>query len=377
VTEFTDSDWRRLIDFFEGRLSPDERAALDRWIGATPERAAAVDRLHAAWRVAAETSQPSWPSETMWKAVAPVQGEAAHELISQRTPPRTRRVPGIARFFRGTRGPMGGTAGGASRERIGMLAVGAVLGLGLATVFYHVTATPSHERTAYAVYSTRPGQRAMIDLPDGTRVLLNVASTLTVPRTLGDGDRTVQLIGQAAFTVNHAGSAPFVVAAAGTRTAVLGTTFGVRAYDADVRVAVESGRVSVTPCAVAGVGPGCMSRGEPVVLDANDVADVTAGGRIRARRGTDVEPEFAFSNGRLVLTGAPLGDVVADLSRWYDADIRLADSAVAHRVLEGTFTGETLDALVRSLSVVLNVRVERRGRVITVYSSPPTPGGAP
>jgi ferric-dicitrate binding protein FerR (iron transport regulator) len=77
-------------------------------------------------------------------------------------------------------------------------------------------------------------------------VTLNVASQLDVPTDFAEGNRTVRLHGEAYFDVAHTGNQPFVVEAAGTKTRVLGTQFGIRAYRPDsVIVAVRTGKVAI------------------------------------------------------------------------------------------------------------------------------------
>jgi transmembrane sensor len=225
--------------------------------------------------------------------------------------------------------------------------------------------TSSHTGT-YTVYSTRAGQRATVSLRDGTRVTLNVASTLEVPRDFGAGRRNVHLVGEAMFDVAHHDDAPFVVDAAGVRTRVLGTTFGVRAYDGAVRVAVQSGRVAVTPCNATMFGEPCRGPGGNTVLNANDVAAVTPLGDVQVRHTTGVATELAFASGRLMFTGAPLHAVLGDLNRWYDVDVRVSDPAVANQALSGSLPQGTADDLVQALEVILGARVTRQGRVITV-----------
>ncbi|HEX6809149.1 MAG TPA: DUF4974 domain-containing protein, partial [Gemmatimonadaceae bacterium] len=66
----------------------------------------------------------------------------------------------------------------------------------------------------------------------------------------------------------------------------------------------------------------------------------------------------------------PLRDVAAQLSRWYDADIVVADTALAHRRFTGTFHEEPLDSVLRALAGPMHVRFERRGRTITFSQSP-------
>jgi ferric-dicitrate binding protein FerR (iron transport regulator) len=168
------------------------------------------------------------------------------------------------------------------------------------------------------------------------------------------------------FDVAHHDDAPFVVDAAGVRTRVLGTTFGVRAYDGAVRVAVQSGRVAVTPCNATMFGEPCRGSGGNTILNASDVAAITPLGDVQVRRAAGVAAELAFASGRLMFTGAPLRDVVGDLDRWYDVDVRVSDPAVANRALSGSLPQGTADDLVQALEVILGARVTRQGRVITV-----------
>jgi ferric-dicitrate binding protein FerR (iron transport regulator) len=203
------------------------------------------------------------------------------------------------------------------------------------------------------VYTTANGQRATVNLNDGTQVVLNVASRLEVPSTFGRETRTVRLIGEAAFTVAHASGTPFTIDAGHTKTAVLGTEFGVRAYASDsvVRVAVRDGRVRVNG----------------VTLAANDVARF-AGRNVEMRRDQSVDATLAFTRGKLVLTGEPLADVVSRLEQWYDVELRFGTpSLAAHRLETVLGTGSRTD-LARTLELALHARVVLDGRTLTIYA---------
>ena len=71
------------------------------------------------------------------------------------------------------------------------------------------------------------------DLPDGSRVWLNAGSTLTYPGKFGKKNRTVELKGEGYFEVAHT-EKPFIVTVGQQyRLEVLGTTFNIRAYQAN------------------------------------------------------------------------------------------------------------------------------------------------
>jgi len=84
-------------------------------------------------------------------------------------------------------------------------------------------------------------------LSDGSVVTLGKNSRLSYPKQFDGTSRTVYLSGEAFFDVVKNPAKPFLIYANTTVTKVLGTSFLVRAYgnEADVRVMVKTGRVSV------------------------------------------------------------------------------------------------------------------------------------
>ncbi len=234
----------------------------------------------------------------------------------------------------------------------------------------NIRSTGSLESTSIQ-YITAPAQQATIQLVDGTVVELNVASTLTIAAANAYGTqqhRILNLSGQAAFSVRHNQSQPLVVQAVATRTTVLGTRFAIDAYTRDVRIAVETGKVSVALCRNSSDQSMCGSTTATTVLGQNDVASFASSGEILQAKNTEIEREFAFTAGRLILADSSLSSIIDQLNRWYDIDIRLGDKNIGKQVLAGTFTGGSLEALIKAMSVLLNARIEREGRVITVYS---------
>ena len=249
-------------------------------------------------------------------------------------------------------------AGGAGRRMAAWaLAAGVLIALGVRMSWRPLARLLSQPAPAVAMRSvtTRRGQRAVIALTDGTRVQLAADSRITYPAAFTAGVRAVTLDGEAYFDVRHDEAHPFEVR---TRTGVVrdvGTAFLVRQYNDDARleVVVAAGRV-----AVAGI---TMNAGHMLRVDSVGRADVTA---------VDAQRYLGWMHGSLVFDDTPLGEVAAELSRWYDADVTLADTAIARRRFTGTFGDEPLDSIVRALAVPMHVRVERRGRSIRFFPLP-------
>src|SRR5690606_28854486 len=92
---------------------------------------------------------------------------------------------------------------------------------------------PSEESTVVPVQlqlTTPKGGQYQIALPDGTRVWLNAASTLSYPSRFTHTERRVTLQGEGYFEVAHQAAKPFIVATAAQDVKVLGTHFNIQAY---------------------------------------------------------------------------------------------------------------------------------------------------
>lgn len=92
------------------------------------------------------------------------------------------------------------------------------------------------------------GQRANIQLPDGTNVWLNARTQMTYPAYFTGAKREIELNGEAYFEVSHDAEKPFVVHTKSFEIKVLGTKFNVKAYNdtEDFTTALMEGSVEVT-----------------------------------------------------------------------------------------------------------------------------------
>jgi transmembrane sensor len=110
-----------------------------------------------------------------------------------------------------------------------------------------------------------PGHQ-LINLPDGSIVILNAGSKLDYPASFKGKNREVHLTGEAYFDIRHVPSQPFVVHAGGIATKVLGTAFNIKAYPVDntISVTVAHGKVEVTH---AGKTLGVLKKNQQLVVD--------------------------------------------------------------------------------------------------------------
>jgi transmembrane sensor len=318
-----ESDLLRLI---EGDCSPEEAAVIQAWIAADPRRARLLDDLRTVWRLTGGTASRDW------KAAA-----ARQRLLHAR---------GLLVFPAAKRFQW--TAPWPTRLAVAI----AVATAGVLSWQVHASGLPPRE------YATVAGQLSALKLPDGSRVLLGVASRLAVPRDYGAGARAVELDGEAYFAVQHDTAHPFIVRTGQGTTEDLGTEFAVRAYrqENQLQVVVASGRVALHGWA----------RPDSVLatLRARDRAVIQSGGAATVTRRVALERALAWTRGMLMFDDAPLGRVRAQLERWYDLDIVTDDPALDAERVTISFTTKSADEAVGALARVLGVRVTRAGRLV-------------
>lgn len=231
-------------------------------------------------------------------------------------------------------------------------------------------AAPGPVAISETQYVTANGVHRQVTLPDSSVVTLAPATHLRVGGDFGRGARDVWLSGEAIFRVTHDPARPFRVHTGAAVTTVLGTEFSVRAYpappssamEADIRVVVASGRVSLRPTS-RDTGGVVLTPGQMGTLTTNGVATV---GEI------DVARALGWAQGRLTFDDMPVADVLAELSRWYDADVRVTDSTLARRRVRLDVRGDSLAPFLNALALTLNARWERRGAAVLF-----SPRGAP
>ncbi|SFC83618.1 FecR domain-containing protein [Spirosoma endophyticum] len=189
-------------------------------------------------------------------------------------------------------------------------------------------------------------------LPDGTRILLNRHSTLRYPATFADERREVALTGEAFFDVTPDATRPFRIQARKNVVQVLGTSFSVRAYDANVSVAVQTGKVRFSGGKKA------------VLLTKNQQATFEASVDTICRAMLLSQNAFAYKTGQLVFDKEPLRDVVQAINQVYNADVRLANTQLGNCRLTTRFNKTSLETVLAVTAETLGLHVRHEGKQV-------------
>lgn len=205
------------------------------------------------------------------------------------------------------------------------------------------------DSSAILTYHTNPGVKGMVELPDGSTVILNSSSKIRVPSKFNKESRVVELEGEGYFNVASDSTWPmFVNTARGISVKVLGTTFNLSSYenDSELKFTLISGRVKL------------LAENGDHEFDVEPLQEVVIPDNRESRgvkRVANVELNTAWKDGYLVFEDTPLDQVVRKLERWYGASINVSNPKILDYRFTATFNSESLSQVLEFLKLSTNI----------------------
>lgn len=202
------------------------------------------------------------------------------------------------------------------KRRFGLMAMA---GSGLAAVAAVAIMATSGVFAPVQVYDTHKGERETVTLADGTQLMLNTDTRLSVKIT--SSARTVTLDkGEVAITVAHNEAQPFRVLSGDMTLTDIGTEFNVARLNGEVRVAVREGEVEMA------------ARSAKTRLLPGDLGTYREASGARTLAKADPAEAFAWQSSRAIYRNQPLSVVAADLNRYFDKPIIVEGDAAQLRL---------------------------------------------
>lgn len=209
----------------------------------------------------------------------------------------------------------------------------------------------------YNTLTVPRGGEYLLVLADGTKVWLNAESSLRYPVSFLD-KREVSLIGEAYFEVAKDHKRPFIVNIAGNKVEVLGTKFNVSAYPENkIYTTLAEGKVKI------------YNQEASVTLLPDQQAVMLETGNIEVEN-VDANLFTSWSQGMYEFRKTELGDIAAQLSRWYNVDICFNDEKLKHKRFAGViFRNNELSFAIEVIEKVSNVSFIRENNKIYITNS--------
>jgi len=197
-----------------------------------------------------------------------------------------------------------------------------------------------------ADYSTGIGKQQTVRLEDGSHVVLNTNSAITV--TMKDKQRAIELLqGEAFFDVEPDADRPFVVYGEHSTTRVLGTRFFVYRKNNSDEVNVLSGKVQVT---------NNNRPKESVLLHDHDSVSVNRDG-LNKTHIANTKPASSWVDGYLVFQDVALADVIEQVQRYRNGVVIFKDDSLRQFRINGRINLRDPQHILSTLEKTLPVKV--------------------
>ncbi|MDR1203018.1 MAG: FecR family protein [Tannerellaceae bacterium] len=162
------------------------------------------------------------------------------------------------------------------------------------------------------ILSTQKGEQASVILPDGSKVWLNADTKLYYPVDFGMKSRNIELEGEAYFEVKKNEKLPFNVTSGNVTTKAIGTQFIISAYpeQSQIKSSLINGIVEIEYDQTRTI----LKVGQQLVYHKNKSC-------------INILPfeekyELAWKNNQLIFRLTPFSEVITELEKWYNIDIK-------------------------------------------------------
>jgi len=208
----------------------------------------------------------------------------------------------------------------------------------------------------YNSLSTPRGGQYQVELPDGTHVWLNAASTLRYPTAFTGKLRVVEVTGEAYFEVAKNKEKPFIVKVDSSEVRVLGTHFDVMAYrdEQSVKTSLFEGSVQFTHLS------------QSSLLKPGQQLQLTKSGRLSVVDNLDLDNEIAWKNGLFHFENADIETVMRQLSRWYDIDVDFKGKKTDDLFFVEMPESSNLADVLKVLEITGHIKFQIEGRRLTI-----------
>jgi len=204
------------------------------------------------------------------------------------------------------------------------------------------------------LHTPRGGQYQLV-LPDGTKAILNAASSLRFPTAFTGKERNVEMTGEVYFEVAPNTQQPFTVSVNDMHVTVLGTQFNVMAYqdENNTRTTLVGGAVMVTKGATVKQ----LIPGQQALL--------TKGEHVFDIRTVDLEQEVAWKDGRFVFNDNIQG-IMRQIARWYDVSVEYAGNISNKAFIGDISRTERVEEVLKMLELTGKIHFKIENRKIVV-----------
>lgn len=193
-----------------------------------------------------------------------------------------------------------------------------------------------------------------LTLPDGSRVWLNAASSMTFPAHFDQRERRVSITGEVYFEIAKDVARPFIVQINNQSTVeVLGTHFNINAYvnEPSIKTTLLEGKVKL----IKGQEERRLLPGEQAIIKEE----------IKLAKQVNIDQVIAWKNGLFNFDNVDLPELMRQIERWYDIKMTFRGDVPAIKFKGKMYRSENLSNVLNFLKDSgLDFKIE--GKTVTV-----------
>ncbi len=209
----------------------------------------------------------------------------------------------------------------------------------------------------FAAYTTAPGQQRSVILADGSEIIMNTDTAISVDYS--EQHRQITLHdGEAYFVVAPDARRPFEVQTPSGQVRALGTEFNIKTRRKDVAVTVYQHTVRVT--AENGKILESLPEGQQVVFSDEELSAVTTANLQRGQ---------AWRNQRIIFQDRPLADVIEELNRYRSGRIIVMNNDIKTLPVTGVFTTDDTNIALKTIEQSLPITVTKITEKLVLLSA--------
>lgn len=193
------------------------------------------------------------------------------------------------------------------------------------------------------------GQMTNIELPDGTRVMLNSGTSITYNGSYSSGERVVTLSGEAYFDVAKDQKHPFVVQTSSLNFVVHGTSFNIEAYPEE--------KIISTTLVEGSLGVKNKADKELLLLVPGENAHFDVNTSKITLSKVDTELYTSWKEGLITFRNEKLKDIARKIERWYNVEVIIKNPKLGEESYMGTIMkNKPIDQILEVLQLTSSLK---------------------
>lgn len=331
--------YQLIVAYFEKTISDDGLTALQEWIETDPEH---MDMFSETIEILGATKsyfKPAAPSGKSWARIQAHISSAAEE-------PAPLAIEEKKNSFK--------------LQWLACAAAAVIISV-ISFLWLKKGAQKDVQQEEYAQISNPDGQHSMITLPDSSVVYLGGGSKIRYAKNFMGTKRIVELDGEAFFDVVHQARRPFLVKSGEITTVVLGTSFNVKAFAQQERVAVtvRTGKVGVM----------AMVNGKSQLvrhLLPDEQVTINTKNGLYTFNAINAAAVSGWVNNELIFHDTPLNEITTAIGHHYGVQIEFTNADLGASRLTAKFKNIPLKQVLGDLTALTGLAYTQKGKHIFI-----------